>query len=841
MKYENRFYEALEKIFVGAPVEGDGGYVNLLKIKEKYYQKVIDQFRSEVGNDPIIDNNFKENFYELLFHFFEKYFSECGSVYFVKTANYQKVYEKVYSDTRDVVLFWKTNSLYYVKSDILFNSMHVVVSNESSTSSFVFYFDVGELKNKQNNEKKDLVYSFKEIRKGRIKDIHTKDSGDNTFVLQVCYSERGKKTDIEEIVSNTSIDSDLVEKAIRVFEKQTTVDFFINKNAESFLKEQLDLFLHQYLLDERSEFNEQRLSQLQAFKNYSEKLISFIAQFENELVRIWNKPKFVTNSNYVITLDKLPVDIIEKLKLHENIAKQVDEWKKLYFVDSDFSFANNISGKYLHLPIDTKYFKDIELEILNSFDDLDNSLDGRLIHSENYQAMLTLLPKYKGDIDYIYIDPPFNTGKDFDYLDGYQNATWLSIMNDRLSLSHKLLKKTGAFSLHLDRYANFLGRNLMDDIFGPSNYKAEIYWDTCGDTGFKNAKDNWFQNTNCIIEYAKDFDNYKFNRLFKLKNANNPEKSMVSSSERKDLDIGWLDLQINPDLLRYAYVDQYNENGVLEHRFIPSFPIEYDVNQKDVTHIDPIGMIWTDVLSFLYTQIGNQESYFFNGGQKPEYLLARLIQAHTNIGDTVMDYFSGIGTTVAVAKKLARKFIGVEMGEHFYTFYNGDTRVGIVGRMKNVLFGDSKFYVLNPKKGTASPRVPNLTKHLHWNGGGFFKYYDLEQYEDTLRNSAYSTKGDLIHSKDAFKQYVFFADDKFANVIEKNDGDINLNFDNILPNIDLPETISLLLGKAIVKIDTDYVYFRDVEKPIKYNTDSMNSAEKIELLNLLKPLLWWGE
>ena len=84
-------------------------------------------------------------------------------------------------------------------------------------------------------------------------------------------------------------------------------------------------------------------------------------------------------------------------------------------------------------------------------------------------------------------------------------------MNDRLSLSHKLLKKTGAFSLHLDRYANFLGRNLMDDIFGPSNYKAEIYWDTCGDTGFKNAKDNWFQNTNCIIEYAKDFDYYKFN------------------------------------------------------------------------------------------------------------------------------------------------------------------------------------------------------------------------------------------------------------------------------------------------------------------------------------------
>ncbi len=305
MGYENRFYGALEKIFVGAPIEGEGGYVNLLKIKEKYYGNVLSKFKQEVNSDPIIDTTFKENCFELLFNFFEKYFSECGSVYFVKTANYQKVYEKVYTDTKDVTLFWKTNTLYYVKSDILFQSIYVTVDDEQNDVSFVFYFDVGDLKQKQNNEKKELVYSFKEIKRGKINGVHKSNSGNQYFVLGVGYSERGEKTELNEISSATSVDKSLIEKAIKIFEKQTSVDFFINKNASSFLQSQLDVFIHQYLLDEKSDFDAKRLSQLKAFKNYSLKLIDFIAQFENELVRIWNKPKFVRKSDYVFSFKTL--------------------------------------------------------------------------------------------------------------------------------------------------------------------------------------------------------------------------------------------------------------------------------------------------------------------------------------------------------------------------------------------------------------------------------------------------------------------------------------------------------------------------------------------------------
>ncbi len=828
---EKRFFETLENIFVGAPIEGEGGYVNLLKIKEKYYRGVVAQLNEEINNDRVITNEFKNNFYDMLYNFFEKYFSECGSVYFTKTANWQRVYEKVYNDNKDVILFWKTHMLYYVKSDILFHSIYIKSYDEKENANYVFYFDVGSLKQKQNNEKKELVFSFKEVRNGKVSGVHDNISGDKTFVLTVGYSERGRKTDVDAISMETGIRNELIDKAISAFKKQNTVDFFINKNAKIFLEEQLELFLHQYLLDDTM-FDQDRLNQIKAVQNYAKKLILFIAQFENELVRIWNKPKFVKNSNYVITIDRLTDALFDKVMKSNGLPDQINEWIKLGFVDEGFVLNKNTLTTNPHLPIDTKYFKETEIEILSMFDNLDESLNGRLVHSENYQALNTLQHRYHDQVKCLYIDPPFNTGKDFDYIDGYQDATWLSIMRDRLELSHGFIKDDGGAFIHLDRYANYYVRVLLNDIYGKDNYKAELYWDTCGNTGFKTSKNNWYQNTNCIIQYAKDFDKYDFNKLYTLLNVADPNKP---KEERKEKGIGWLDLQIDKELetskeKHKGYVEQYKD-GNLEKKY-------FEFESK----VDPIGMIWTDVLSFLYTQVGNNESYFFNGGQKPEHLLARIILSQTKQNELVMDYFTGIGTTVAVAHKLNRKYLGVEMGSHFNTFYDNDSRVGVIGRMKNVLNGDSTFFVLNPYKPEKSERKPQLTRQLNWQGGGFFKYYELEQYEDTLSRSVYGQENGQLYAKDVFNQYIFFADEKLADVlITMENGEFDLDFDKLYTNIDLPETLSLLYGKPIEKITADDVKLAEISKPIKYNVKNMTSDEKLAFVKVLKPLLWWGE
>ena len=372
MKNEQKFYDALQNIFVGAPIEGEGGYVNLLKIKERYYSTVISAFKQEVEQDDVITSTFKEDFYDMLFSFFDRYFSECGSVYFAKTANWQRVYERVYSKDKDVALFWKTHMLYYVKSDILFQSIYVKAADEDGLN-YVFYFDVGELQNKQNNEKKELVFEYVGSKTECVKDFHDDSSGDKTFCFSVKYSERGRKTKIKATSTQTGIPGDVIEKAIKVFKKQTSVDFFINKNAGRFLEEQLELFLHQYLLNDESIFSQERLSQIKAVQKYAKKLITFISQFEDELVRIWNKPKFVRKSNYVITIDRLPKQLIEKLRNSAGLAQQIQEWKNLLLVEDNFGFSDEDLINHQHLPIDTKYFTEQEIEIISLFYNLEEA------------------------------------------------------------------------------------------------------------------------------------------------------------------------------------------------------------------------------------------------------------------------------------------------------------------------------------------------------------------------------------------------------------------------------------------------------------------------------------
>jgi len=437
MTKEQKFYNALRDIFIGAKVEGDSGYINLMRIKSRYYEKgVFPKLQKDINEVLKLFPDFREELFEKLFTFFQRYFSESGSIYFRYTPLHQNIYEKVYTDDKDVMLFWKTHMLYYVKTDRLFKNLKVEVDN------FKFFFDVSDLEYKRANEKKQIVYEFKKKRE------------DETIVFNVYYSERGKKTKIIDILrtlkkEGINIYEDVLEEAFKVFEKQNEVDYFINKDAKTFLREQFDIWLYQYVFSGESKWSEERIKQLQILKDISFKIINFISQFEDELVKIWNKPKFVLNSNYVITLDRIAgknIELVKKISNHKNIQEQIEEWKELGIINNDFDktkiIENNLMGKqlnkkYKHLPIDTKYFKDLELEILGLFNDLDNTLDGWLIKSENYQALKTILPKFKGKIQTIFIDPPFNKESDADYFYSvkYKDASWVTLLENRLRLA----------------------------------------------------------------------------------------------------------------------------------------------------------------------------------------------------------------------------------------------------------------------------------------------------------------------------------------------------------------------------------------------------------------------
>ncbi|MBK6934789.1 MAG: hypothetical protein IPH17_06955 [Bacteroidales bacterium] len=170
--------------------------------------------------------------------------------------------------------------------------------------------------------------------------------------------------------------------------------------------------------------------------------------------------------------------------IHPNIQDQIKEWQELGIIDDLFSIdeiigndlmGEHLSEKYRHLPIDTKYFKDLELEILGLFDDLDNSLDGWLIKSENYQALNTILPKFKEKVQTIYIDPPFNKEQDADYFYSANKKIhhWATILENRLKLAKDWLNEKGSIFVRCDYNGNWIVRPLMDEIFGSVNFRKD--------------------------------------------------------------------------------------------------------------------------------------------------------------------------------------------------------------------------------------------------------------------------------------------------------------------------------------------------------------------------------
>ncbi len=832
---EQRFYQALEDLFVGAKIEGESGYVNLMRIKSTYYQKVLEQFRKEVDNDSILRGDFREEFFDKLYDFFHKYFSESGSVYFVKTYAYDKIYEKVYSNSKDVALFWKTHMLYYVKSDILFQSIDVEVEDEAG-NTFHFFFDVGELEAKQNNEKKELVFSFKEVKKEKDDDGNEK----QTTILSVAYSERGKKTKKEEILKAIQkekvkfVTEEVLDKAIRVFKKQSEVDFFINKNAKAFLEEQLDLYLHQLLLKDENKFTQKRLDQIKAIKTYAKKIISFIAQFEDELVKIWNKPKFVLNSNYVITLDKLSPEIIEKIAKHKGLKEQIKEWQELDIVDENFKFQdifeNSLLGKgikaeYQYLPIDTKYFKDLELEILDLFDNLDEALDGRLIHSENYQALNTLLPKYKGKVQCIYIDPPFNLEKnaDFDYKVNYKDSNWATLLENRIRLAKKYLNEKGSIFVRCDYNGNCIVRMLLDEIFGKENFRNEIIINTT--QKFFEGSQRYNIATNSLFWYSVS-DKLDFKTLTS-KRSDTRWLEMHSGGERKPPERVILGELVYPPKGRHwtftqEKINEMEKRGRIRWKNKEYIDIlgnkQYKIAEYLLAEDKFLNSNWTDIPGYSSTTGFQTEN--------AEKLLQRVIETASNKGNIVFDFFAGSATTQAVAKKLGRKWLGVEVGEQFFEVE--------LPRLKKVIFG---------KQGGISKDLKPKYK-----GGGFFKYYNLEQYENTLRKIRYRDyQGNLFASdKKVFEEYIFFGDEKLAlpEVIkERKDEALQIDFEKLYPNIDWPETLSNLLGKPIKKIKKGSVILQDGDEKqeIKFDFNKMSEREKVEFLGTIRDLIWWGE
>ncbi|GAA6817383.1 hypothetical protein AOH178_03000 [Helicobacter pylori] len=798
---EAQFYEVLENLFIGVKI-GDkqeslldpnakamkNGTINLMKAKSKYYQSKKQELEKFIGLKCQNNNDLKEELFDKLYSFFKRYLSANGGIYFNDTPLYDSLYTK--SDyekcslKKDTALFYKTKDLYYVKSETNYKDFCFELE------SILFNFDASLLESKKNNEKIDLVFTLKDI-----------DTKTNTLNFSVTLSSKGTQTKISEILKGcfnqgVKLDEEILKKAFMKFKKQGSMDYFIHKNALGFLKEQLDLYLFEYLFKEMTAFDAKRLNEINTIKEVALQVIVLVSEFENELCKIWNKPRFVLNSHFIVSLDKLKAKNydLNKITNHKNYPKQVQEWQDLNLKTTDNLLENEF------LPLDTLYFKDLEESIKNLFSE--DEINGTLIKSENYQALNSLKNRYKETIDCIYIDPPFNTGSDFAYIDKFQDSTWLSLMHNRLELAYDFLSPQGSFYLHLDNNANYLGRMLVNDIFGKENFRNEIIWrrkqaTSYGDKYFGVVSDTIFlysktdKNIFHTIKSLNDENTQKYIKerfVFSDKDGRKYMKSpLVNSLNRPNLKYVFQGINPPPNGWLYSQTrmqELFDNNELL----IPN-----DSNARIYRKIfldkyegQEISNLWLDI-SIVNPMAIEQEDF---QTQKPEKLLERIIQASSDENSIILDFFAGSGTTCAVAHKLKRKYIGIEMGEHFDSV--------ILPRLKKVIGGF--------KSGAAK----------EFNKGGVVKVYALESYEEILRKIKY---------EDNDKPLAY--DEQYSDLVECKNQSYTLNLNALEKmGVDIKETLENLWGLKVEFFNEKVVKFKENDK-------------EVEILKALKEALIW--
>ena len=245
----------------------------------------------------------------------------------------------------------------------------------------------------------------------------------------------------------------LLGKYIEKYSATNSKDYFIHKDLGGFLRRELDFYLKNEVmrLDDLEGAEAPRvehyLAKLKVIRRIAHKLIDFLAQLENFQKRLWLKKKFVVETNWCITLDRVPEALYPAIAANPRIKA---EWEKLFHIQvlQGYEAKKPLTVAFLkanpYLVLDTAFLSDADkAALLNSIDDLEGQTNGLLVHGENFQALQLLQGRYREQVKCVYIDPPYNTEKDraegkFIYKDSFTHSSWLALLSDRLALDRTL-------------------------------------------------------------------------------------------------------------------------------------------------------------------------------------------------------------------------------------------------------------------------------------------------------------------------------------------------------------------------------------------------------------------
>jgi len=838
-------------------------YLKLKKQKEE--AKNIESIQSQVFND--------------LYNFFSRYYEDGDFIPQYRRSTKGHKYAIPY-DGEEVKLYWANYDQYYTKTGTLFrdytfnsegyrivfrivSAKEELGSNKATKERLFVLDDENPIEERDNEliirfqyrelvEGEEILKSYEEMF-GTTKE-NDKDNGEsnkkgkqikqdklNQILREQIINkikDNTKKTILKKELKDSKGNSvSLLDYHLNRFTAKNTKDYFIHNNLKRFLSEQLDYFIKSEVLDiesiEKENLLDKNIARAKVVKEIGETIIDFLSQIEDFQKKLWEKKKFVIKTDYVITLDKIKEyageefldSIIDEIL---NNKGQLEEWQKLGFGEvkgkEDLILEKNqYEIEWKKLPIDTKYFsqefKEKLLEKLTEKHDLEDIIDGLLIKSENWQALNTILPKFKETVKTIYIDPPYNRGNDkFLYKDRYQHSSWITMMDDRLRLARDLLGSDGVIFISIDDN-EFSNLQILCNYIFPY-FISNLIWQT--KKGGGQAQKLYLGH-----EYVLVFSKSQKISLTML-NANY-EKHLININKGKTKNYIFKNGKwyfINDDIIRKVHGKyKKGEERRLEYEDIEKYKGEKEKKEVDeklksgeyilvpsknpnkhyVAELKPIDYrqnIYSIIQGYLsekakeeyYNLFGiepSQEEYY-----KPMGLVKFLVNTTNYKNSIILDFFAGSGTTAHAVMKLnkedgdKRKFILVEMADYFDTI--------IIPRIKKIACS------FNWEDG----------KPLNTDGiGVFLKYQYLEQYEDTLDNIGLNENQKvqrLLNDEYLIKYFlnyetkespyllnIEFLKNPFAYKLKVNLFEVGEPEE---VTIDIPETFNYLIGLRVKKI-----------------------------------------